>query len=366
MTDEAPRAPVILVLAPNWLGDVVMMSPLVSRLAAARDRDGRRPLIRLAVRRRWSALYAGDSRVDAVVPVERTGRHAGVAGILRLGRDLRAVAADAVVVGPPSLRAGLVARLAGIPVRVGYRQDGRGWLLTRRLRRAPRGTAHHSRELLDLGEAALAACGLVRDEAGERQWSLLPAWGPDRAARLGAGPPLWILAPGSTYGDAKVWPRERAAAFLLRAVKDRGRRLALVGDGSAGPFAAWLRRETGLPWRDNLAGPAGVVDLVGRTSLAELASVLLAAEVFVGNDSGVMHLAGALGVPTVGLFGSTNPDWTAPLGPATRVLAADGFPCRPCYRRTCNQDRFCLDTLGADAVLAAVAAVTGRDGKDAT
>ena len=148
--------------------------------------------------------------------------------------------------------------------------------------------------------------------------------------------------------------------------EDLGRRLALVGDASARPFAAWLRDETRLRWRGELAGPAGVVDLVGRTSLAELASLLLAAEVFVGNDSGVMHLAGALGVPTVGLFGSTNPDWTAPLGTATRVLAAAGFPCRPCYRRTCNQDRFCLATIGAEEVLAAVAAVTGRGGKDPT
>jgi heptosyltransferase-2 len=364
MTDEAPRAPVVLVLAPNWLGDVVMTSPLLSRLAAARDRGGRRLRVALAVRRRWSALFADDPRVAAVVPVARTGRHGGIGGIVRLARDLRGVGADALVIGPPSLRAGLVARLAGIPVRVGHRQDGRGGLLTHALRRPERGRRHHSRELLDLGDAALAALEFAPDAAQEARWGLLPAWGPGRAAAIGNGPPVWVFAPGSTYGDAKVWPQARAAAFVGRAVGERGLRLALVGDGSARPFADWLRAETGAAWREDLAGPAGVVDLVGRTSVAELASLLLAAAAFVGNDSGVMHLAGALGVPTVGLFGSTNPDWTAPLGPATRVLAAAGFPCRPCYRRTCNQERFCLDTIGADAVFAAVAGVTGGDGKD--
>lgn len=362
---ETGRSPVILVLAPNWLGDVVMASPLLSRLAAARDGRGRAPAVHLAVRRPWSPLFAGDPRLAAVVAVERPGRHGGLRGIGRLAADLGRVGADAAVLGPPSLRSALVARLARVPARIGYRGDGRSLLLSAAPRRPPRGTRHHADELLDLGDRALAACGLKPgDPDRERAWGLLPGCTAVPAADPGPGPPLWVLAPGTTYGEAKVWPVANAARFAQMAVGDRGVRLVLLGDGGAAGFAAALRERCAGPWRTGTAGPAGIVDLVGRTTVAEAAALLRGARAFVGNDSGLMHLAGALGVPTVGLFGSTDPGWTAPLGPRARTLAADGFPCRPCFRRTCNQERFCLETLGADAVLAAVDDLVAAAGKE--
>ena len=360
MRDQA-AVPVILVLAPNWLGDVVMTSPLLSRLAAARGADGRRPAVHLAVRRPWAPLFDADPRLASVVIVEREGRHAGPAGLLRLGADLRRVAPWAIVVGPPSLRAGLAARLSGAAVRVGYRGEGRGPLLTAAPAKPARGERHHSRELADLGDLALAACGLLPDAGGQAEaWGLLPACAAVPGPAADQGPPVWVLAPGTTYGEAKIWPLEQARRFADVAVAERGVRLVLLGDAAAADFAAAMRRGSPSPWRDSLAGPAGIVDLCGRTSLAAAAGLLRGAAAFVGNDSGLMHLSGALGVPTVGLFGSTNPAWTAPLGRATRVLAADGFPCRPCYRRTCNQDRFCLATIDAATVLAAVDDLCGR------
>ncbi|MFO7607720.1 MAG: glycosyltransferase family 9 protein [Candidatus Krumholzibacteriia bacterium] len=363
--DETGRSPVILVLAPNWLGDVVMASPLLSRLAAARDGSGRGPAVQLAVRRAWAPLFAGDPRLAAVVEVERPGRHAGVRGLGRLAAQLRRVGADAVVLGPPSLRAALVARLAGVPARIGYRGDGRGFLLSAALRRPIRGARHHGDELLDLGDRALAACGLKPgDPDRERGWGLLPGCTASPAADPGPGPPLWVLAPGTTYGEAKVWPVANAARFADLAVGTRGVRLVLLGDSGAAGFAAALRERCAGPWRPGTAGPAGIVDLVGRTTVAEAAALLRRAEAFVGNDSGLMHLAGALGVPTVGLFGSTDPAWTAPLGPRVRTLAADGFPCRPCFRRTCNQERFCLETIAAEAVLEAVDALVAAARKE--
>lgn len=363
--DEPAGTAVFLVLAPNWLGDAVMASPLLSRLAAARDERGQGPALHLAVRRPWAPLFAGDPRLAGLVPVERAGRHAGLRGIVRLAGDLRRVGARALVLGPPSLRAGLAAKLAGVPVRVGYRGDGRGLLLNHPLPRPVRGERHHSDELLALGDRALAACGLVPgDPDRERAWGLLPGCRAVPPADLGAGPDLWVLAPGTTYGEAKVWPVANAARFVDLAVATRGVRVALLGDAGATGFAAALRERCAGPWRTGLPGPAGVVDLVGRTSVATAAALLRKARAFVGNDSGLMHLAGALGVPTVGIFGSTNPAWTAPLGPAVRVLVADGFPCRPCYRRTCNQDRFCLETIGAASVLAAVDALVAESPKE--
>ena len=199
----------------------------------------------------------------------------------------------------------------------------------------------------------------------EHDWGLLPAWEAVPAAEVAAGPPVWVLAPGTTYGEAKIWPLEQARRFADLAVAERGVRLVLLGDAAAAGFAAAMRQGSASPWRETLAGPAGIIDLCGRTSVAEAATLLRGARAFVGNDSGLMHLAGALGVPTVGLFGSTNPAWTAPLGPRTRVLAAEGFSCRPCYRRTCNQETFCLATIDAGAVLAAVDELGGAAAREA-
>jgi len=350
---EAAAGPLrLLVAAPNWLGDVVMTSPLLDVLADARDAAERPPQIVLAIRRRWSRLYADDPRVSEIIPVARSGRHGGLSGLWRLGRDWRQTRCTGVVLGPPSLRSGLAARLAGVRHRVGYRSDGRGFLLTLGLPRAPRGERHHADELAELGRALAAATGL---RPGPRPAArvILPGC-VSIPARTTAGPAVWIFAPGATYGEAKVWPLRHAAGFVERAVRDAGRRVVVLGDAQAGQAAADLARESGVPHRHELAGEAGIVDLAGRTDLAEAVAVLKTAEAFVGNDSGLMHLAAALGVPTVGVFGSSNPDWTAPRGPWTTTVAAEGFPCRPCYRRRCDQPVFCLDEVPASQVLTAL------------
>lgn len=365
MNDAGARPGRIVVLAPNWLGDVVMAAPLLSLLRQREETAGAE--IVLGVRRRWAPLFAEDPRVDRLWPLERTGRHAGTAGLWRQARELAGLSADAVLIGPPSLRAGLVAALAGAKVRVGYRGDGRDWLLNRPLDRLPRGAAHYTQEMLALGYALFgedpgkAAAGVGREAAdylpGCARW---PAWSESGVAD---GPPLWALAPGTTFGPAKTWPARRQAEFLERAVDGEGRRVVLLGDEGSADLCNELRESSGLPWRTEPGGPAGVIDLIGRTDLRRVVAVLRAVEAFVGNDSGLMHLAGALGVPTVGLFGSSNPDWTAPGGPRIRTIAAAGYPCRPCYRPTCNQPRFCMEDIGPDQVLGAVGEllVRGRE-----
>lgn len=353
---DPAAAPVrLLVAAPNWLGDVVMSSLLMDELAGVRTPDGREVEVVLAVRRRWAPLFNEDPRISELVPVERTGRHRGLAGIWRLAEDWRRSRCAGIVLGPPSLRFALAAKLAGIRHRVGQRSDGRAPLLTRRLPVAPRGERHHAEELVELGCELLAAVGL--EPAPPRTGGdILPGCGAI-PARVTPGPGLWVLAPGATYGTAKAWPLRHGAAFLSEAVNARGRRVALLGDAAASAAAEQLARTAGMPLRRELAGDAGLVDLTGRTDLAAAVGVLKAAEGFVGNDSGLMHLSAALGVPTVGVFGSSNPDWTAPRGPRTAVVVAEGFACRPCYLRRCDQPVFCLDEVPASRVLEALDAL---------
>ncbi len=361
----------ILVVAPNWLGDVVMLTPLLTWLDAVRRAPGGPSLeLALAVRAAWAPLFAGDPRVDELLVAERPGRHDGLRGIAAQAARWRQGRFDAALLGPPSLRAALTAALAGVDLRIGHRGDGRSLLLTSALPRAPRGTRHYALEMLDLG-AALA--GIARWER-----AALPAPEPAEA-RLqamasamtpSAERPLWALGPGTTFGPAKNWPAAPMAAFVSAAVATEGARVLLLGDAGAAPIIDELRLALpALRWTRGMDGgesalQADVIDLSGCTTLPEAVAWLGRCRAYVGNDSGLMHVAAALGIPTVGLFGSSNPDWTRPSGAFVEVVAADGFACRPCYRRTCNHPVFCLGAVEGERVLQAVqrllAAAAGR------
>ena len=356
----------VLVVLPNWLGDLVMATPLLDLL----DRAGVgavRPLeVQAVVRRRWAPLLARDPRLRRLIPYERTGRHAGWRGVLKLAAVWRQEAPDAVLLCPPSLRVGLIASLARIPRRIGYAAGGRSPLLTLALPQTqPRGRLHYSEEMRRLGLALLETLGLPRPT----ELSGLPTLpGLDTLAPtpLALEPPLWMLAPGATFGPAKTWPASRAAEFLTLAVREGGVRVVVVGDTATAAFVGTLRGLTGdLGWRQDLAGPAGVIDLVGGTTLVDLAALMKATTAFLGNDSGLMHMAAALGVPTLGLFGSSSAAWTAPRGLRARALTASGYTCQPCFRKTCNREVFCLDTLsGLEVYGAMLGLVTATEPKD--
>jgi heptosyltransferase-2 len=341
----------ILVQAPNWLGDVVMTTPLLDRL----HRNSIDPPleIHLGVRRAWAPLFRDDSRLSGLVVHERRGRHGGLAGIRRHAQDLKRHAFDAVLLGPPSLRSALVALLAGVPRRIGHRGDGRDLLLTTALRRHARGSVPYPAEMLELA----GPLGLTPVEGPPGQPSL-PGCDAVPPRAFAGGDPLIAVAPGTTYGEAKTWPVAQVSGLLDLATREH--RVVLVGDAPARTFTRELARGSGLRWGPADDPDARVIDLCGATDLLEAVGVLKACRGFVGNDSGLMHLAGALGTATVGVFGSSNPDWTAPGGPRTAAVAAQGYACRPCYRRTCNQPRFCLLDVEPAAVFAVLADLMER------
>ncbi len=344
----------VLVLAPNWLGDAVMTTPLLTWLAAVAHAGDAPPLaVHLAVRRAWAPLFTRDNRLAGIHVIERQGRHRGVLGLIRMAHMLRQGNFDAVILGPPSLRAGLAAGLAGIPRRIGYRSDGRTLLLTDGLPVAARGSVHYSAELVELGKRALSVFGLAAGSAAIPE-PRLPGLDVIPARTFAPGPPVLALAPGTTYGEAKTWPLERVAEFVALAAGGGRRRVLLLGDGGATAFAEALQARSALRWGPGNEPSSQVIDMTGRTDLLDAVGLLKGCQAFVGNDSGLMHLAAALGTPSVGIFGSSNPEWTAPRGRSTAWLAADGFDCRPCYRPTCNQAQFCLETIGAASVLTAV------------
>lgn len=364
MTDLSgrPAARRVVFVAPNWLGDAVMAAPALTALRRAEASDDRPWRVIWAGRGAWAPLFADDPRIDSLIEIQRPGRHAGPFGAVRLGRRLHRAEPDAILLGPPSLRMGAAAALSGAPLRVGYASDGRGLLLNLPLRPRIRGSMHYTREMLELVSRLAVHWGLPDPAPGAGDPRHPPAFAagdylPGTSAwpvREETGPPLWAVSPGTTFGPAKNWPTGHFAEFLVAAVTGRGHRVVLLGDAASAPIVAELADRSGLPTRTRLGGEPGLIDLTGRTGLRELVGVLRGAEAFVGNDSGLMHLAGALGTPTVGIFGSSNPDWTAPAGRYTDFVQARGFACSPCYRPVCTQAEFCLETVRPAEVLARV------------
>jgi heptosyltransferase-2 len=152
-----------------------------------------------------------------------------------------------------------------------------------------------------------------------------------------------VLQPGATYGPAKRWSADRFGE-VARALCAAGATVAVAG--GPGDEEAVGRVVSAAP----------VLDFSGRTRVGVLGAALEAADVVITNDTGPMHLAAAVGTPTVAIFGSTNPVWTAPFGPRHHVVR-EPVPCSPCYQRDCSIGYLCLEGIPAERVLASAQAV---------
>ena len=337
----------ILIRANNWIGDVVMISPAVRAIRR------RFPEARLAiVAKRWVLdALRGAPQYDDLIEYDPSGAHRGAAGRLRLARELRAGGRfDLAVLFQKAFDAAVVARLAGARLRVGYATDHRGFLLTHPLPPPP-ATLHHAEAFLGLARAV----GAVIDDPrpffviGEEERAAAAAH--LARAGLGSAPALVAIHPGASK-QPRAWHAERFAA-LAAAVRAR------TGAGFvvlAGPDEEALARAVAarLPETAWTMTPPG-----GGLRLS--AALLERCRLFVGNDSGPMHLAAALGVPTIGIFGPGRTTNTAPVGGRgpLRLVARD-YPCAPCrqaFFRECppapSGKPFCLEEIGAEEVTTA-------------
>jgi len=339
----------VLVLAPNWLGDLVMALPAIA------DLRRRFPAAELAVaaRRGVVDLFQLVPAIDRVVTLEWNGRCRS-RGLFRddVAR-LRALGADLAILLPNSLASAWLVTQAGVPERWGYRSDLRGRLLSRAVSR-PAGSMHQgayyqylTRELgIDSGplEPVLTVPETVTSAAArflvERGWD---------TAR-----PLVVCAPGAAYGSAKRWIPESMAQVVRNLVRERRATCVLVGSAADSSTTTEVRAAVGAEAEPH------VIDAAGQTTLEMLAGVLALATSCVSNDSGAMHVAAAVGAPLVALFGPSNEYETAPLtreGRRAAVLTRDVW-CRPCMLRTCPIDHRCMKGITPERVYAAV---TGSD-----
>ena len=312
----------LLVRAPNWVGDCVLALP------ALRDLRRAFPTARLEVlARAWVAdFYRALPETDAVG--ESSGQTKDAAAVR--GRF------DLAVLLPNSFASAFAVWRAGIPERWGYATDGRGPLLTRRCG-VP--ASVRGRSQVYYYRAMVAGLGLAAEGPPDATLVCPEEWAARGAVRLGEDGPWIGINPGAYYGSAKRWPKERFGAAAELVARRLGGRVAILGSEAERPIGEAIARQ--------LRAPARV--LCGETSLAELFGVLSQLRLLLTNDSGPMHLAAALGVPTVAVFGSTDWRETAPVGERARLVRED-VECAPCLLRECPIDHRCMTRVGVERV----------------
>ena len=329
----------IFVRTPNWLGDAVMALPALAALEKAFPRAS----VALLAHSRVAGLFGLEKRTEGVIAYDPQGVHRGVRGISKLAGELRKGRFDLAVVFSNSFSSAWMAFLAQARQRVGYVSEGRGRLLTIRVRlRKDHRQRHLSEGYLDLIRALGIGCDAMvpkialspdikkEGERFLRERGVLP------------GMKLIGFGPGATYGEAKRWDPERFAE-VGKKLGAKGYWLVLLG----------VREEKALCDRIGEGIGEKAINLAGETDLRALAGVLAHCSAFVSNDTGVMHLEAALGIPVVGLFGSTSPEWTRPLGRA-KVIYKRPY-CSPCFARTCpDGSRRCWKAIGVEEVLSVV------------
>jgi heptosyltransferase II len=342
---DTARVRRLLVKEVNWLGDLVMSLPAL-RLLRTAFRDA---WLAVLIRAELAGFFDGLDWIDEVIPYRTRPGLAGltdqraIIGTIRRGRF------DLAVMFPNSFISALWPALASVPNRAGYATDARSLLLTRRAVPAADATGGHQseywlamlRDTLDIAGAEAERPQVL--EVSPASVARVREWLAGRRRHPGAR--LVALAAGAAYGPAKQWPEDYFVRLIDRLAEDQGTECVLVG-------APAERAKC-----DSIGGKAraGAIVAAGETTVAELKALLSLCAGFAGNDSGAMHLAAALGIPAVGIFGSTNPARTGPLGGKTAVLYRK-IECSPCLQRTCRYGHYqCLRTIEPPEVIAALA-----------
>lgn len=316
-----------LIVAPAWVGDMVMAHAIVPGLVAAGAE------VSMLAPPATAPLAQRMPGVAAVYQLAASHGEFGLAARRAAARRLAPLGFERAIVLPNTWKSALVPALARVPQRTGFIGEARFGLLNdwRRLDegRWPR--------LVDrfaaLAGVAPSPPRLDADAgAGQRL---------RRKHGLTASGSVVALCPGAAFGPAKRWPAAHFAALAQRCV-DAGSEVWVLG----GP--------ADVSMGSTIAAAAPVKDLTGRTSLLEAVDLLAAATAVVSNDSGLMHVAAALGRPLTAIYGSTTPAFTPPLAAQAAIVERD-LPCRPCFARECPlQHLDCLRGIDAGEVFGAL------------
>ncbi|HJT22193.1 MAG TPA: putative lipopolysaccharide heptosyltransferase III [Nitrospira sp.] len=325
----------ILVIKLRYLGDVLLATPALEALKTA-YRSARNIVV---VNRGTEAMLAGNPHVDEILPLER----GSMVSQWRFLADLRRRRPDIAIDLTDADRSAFLTWTSGAPIRIGFNDEGRfrGRCYTTVVQGKP-GLHRIERDL-----AALLALHIAATETAPKLW--LTEDDEQKAGellnRLGVRErqSFVVLQPGARYWF-KAWPSERFAALADLLSAEYGCRVLLGGNTEEHALVQEIvSRSNSRP-----IGMAGLADV--RT----FASVLKRAMLFVGNDSGAMHIAAAVGTPLVALFGPSNPDEWGPRGGRAAILYKN-LDCRACFHPTCDRgEQSCMRLISVEEVLSSI------------
>ena len=329
----------ILVRATNWVGDGVMSLPA---LEALRERFPNSEIV-LVVKPWVADLYLHHPAVNRSIVYDAAGAHYGLRGFSKLVEQIRAEHFDMAVVFQNAFQAAWMAWRSRIPVRIGYGREGRGILLTDSVPvPSPALYGHQSNYYLQL----LFRAGLVERVAPLDSIRLdvensEKAWAAKQLKSLGLGGPRFLvgLTPGAAFGPAKRWLLDRYAKLADRLIGALNADVLIFGSPAEKPLAEEIAH--GMSHTP--------VIMAGETTLRQLMALLVQCRLVITNDSGPMHLAAALGLPVVAIFGSTDERATGPVSPLARVVR-HAVACSPCGLRECPVDFRCMKGVTVDEV----------------
>ena len=325
-----------LVIKLRYVGDVLLATPTLHALKRAS------PAARLTmlVNRGTEEVLLGNPDLDDIMVLDK----GSLAAQWRFASELRRRRFDRVIDLTDADRSAFLSLISGAPVRIGFNDERR--LRGRCYSLVVHGDAGGHRIERDL--AALAPLGVAADDRTPRLW-LTPeneARAGERLARLGvqSDERFVVLQPGARYWF-KAWPADRFAELADRLVSRYGCRVLIGGSP----------QEQDLAHRIQQTAKSRPVSFAGQTTLKEFAGIVKCAALFVGNDSGAMHIASAVGTPVVALFGPSNPAEWGPRGGTAEVIYK-GLDCRACFHPTCERgEQNCMKLITVDEVMSAVA-----------
>ena len=333
----------ILIRATNWVGDAIMALPAL-RAVRKRFPDGE---IAIVARPYVADIYRDQEICDQLIPYDPKGLHSGFSGRERLASELRAQKFDVALLLQNAFDAALLAWRANIPERIGYARDTRSLLLTKavplpRHGEIPAHEKYYYLELLrragwldSMPEEAFIGLRVPEEKRRSADEFLCKSGVRQGALRIAIGA-------GASYGSAKCWPPSRFAEVANRLQSEADAEVILFGTAAEASVSTAISAEM----------RRSPIDLTGKTAIIDLPALLSKCHLFIGNDSGAMHVAAAVGLPIVAVFGPTDPDGTAPITPRCSIVQQKPY-CSPCFLRSCPTDHRCMTAITADVVHAA-------------
>jgi heptosyltransferase-2 len=331
----------LLIRSANWIGDAVMTTPAIRMIRKGFPNTH----ISLLAKPWVSPVFENSEHIDQLLIYDGEKRHKGFSGKFRLARDLKKYKFDVAILMQNAFEAAFITFLSGIPIRIGYNTDARRLLLTHAVPCTKEIKKKHQTEYY---MNILRGIGLDRDNQGLylklSQKDRLRAEKILLEQHLSIDDRLIGINPGATYGPAKQWSPDRYANLADRIQALFGVRVVIFG----GPGDKTLGRKISQKMSHR------PVDLSGKTSLGEAMALIERCDLFISNDSGLMHVAAALDIPLIAVFGSTNPAATGPLGSNSKVVQA-AVPCSPCLKSECPEGHLnCMDQIDVERVFDSV------------